>query len=119
MGWEDDVLAGVAETAGKTRRSGPASDWTGYLLRLHPELLAALNTVAAGRGISVQAYLRRIIAMAVAKETGRPLLSMLGLVPPASPYGNDQTAAFRERLPETGQTMSGMCTHPGCADVHI
>jgi hypothetical protein len=118
MGWEDEVLDGVARTASKTRRSGPASDWTGYLLRLHPDLLAALNEIAQNRGVSVQTYLRRLIAMSIAKEKGQRLLKWLALVPPASPYGTDQTASFRARPPERGQGMHGMCTHPGCDQVH-
>jgi len=118
MGWEDDLLEAVGRTVDKTSRSGPSSPWVGYLLRLHPDLRDALFDVAEARGVTVQAHLRRLIAMSLARETGEPLARWLALLPSASRWGEDQTAAFKPRPPETGKGMEGMCTHPGCDEVH-
>lgn len=118
MGWEDDLLDAVGQTAKNTSRSGPASPWVGYLLRLDPDLRDALFAVAEARGVSVQTYLRRLIAMSMAKELGGPLGKWLALLPSSAPWGVDQTVAFQLRPPETGKGLEGMCTHPGCHEVH-
>lgn len=119
MGWEDDLLEAVGRTANKTSRSGPSSPWVGYLLRLHPQLRRALSEVAERRGVSLQTYLRRLIAMEMAKESGEPLAKWLALLPSATKWGTDPEPSFiRDRPPETGRGLEGMCTHPGCDEVH-
>lgn len=117
MGWEDDLIEAVGQTARDTYRSGPRSPWVGYLLRLHPDLRSALFAVAERRGVSVQTYLRRLIAMALTKETSQPLHFWLALLPSATRFGADITA-LQQRPRETGRGMEGMCTHPGCDEVH-
>ena len=118
MGWEDDLLDAVDRTAKKTWRSGPAAPWVGYLLRLDPNLRQALSEIAEDRGVSMQTYMRRLCAMAVANERNEPLRKWLKLLPPPAPWGPDQSSAMKGRPPETGQGMEGMCTHPGCREVH-
>lgn len=121
MTWQDKVLADVHAMAEKTQSSGPSKPWIGMLLRLPPELRYALGRVTVARKVSMSTYVRRLIAMSMAKEEGKPLDHYLRQMPAAMEARNIHLItldkSFKDKH-DDGVGMEGMCTHPGCDEVH-
>lgn len=121
MSWQDTLLADVEKVTGKTHKSGPRGvPWVGLLLRIHPDIRAIVRQIGERRNISMNTYLRRLVIMGIHKETGVPLSALLALCPSAQEPGNRHLS----RLQSGGGTddgigMEGMCTHPGCDEVHV
>lgn len=120
MSWQERVLDGVRETSARTQRSGPRGEWIGLLLRLHPEMRITLRRVAAAKGMSMNTYVRRLIAMALVNEGSGSLDYWLPKMPaPQPPNGihiHRLTKGPQEH--DDGAGMEGMCTHPGCTAIH-
>lgn len=119
--WRENVIAKVGERVAKDRASGPRGlPWMGMHLRLHPELHAHVRAAAHAHDLSVQTYLRRLLALAVAKELGVTARHLLPLLPQPTAWGGG-----RENLTDRdtsrrddGSGWEGLCTHPGCFQSH-
>lgn len=115
MGWQERLLQDVAVVGNRTANSGPRDPWVGVLLRVHPDLHAAVKNIAQARGISMQTYLRRLLVIAIAKETGQPLAPLIGKLSSVMVWGPRKPGQGQK---ETGAGFEGMCTHPGCNEIH-
>lgn len=120
MNWQEQIVDAVQATTERTRKEGPRGvEWTALLLRIHPDMHKALHDVAAGRGLSMASYWRRLLAMALAKETGQPLAAWLDRIPAPTGPDNSHIAALRNiHTHDDGTGMEGMCPHPGCDVAH-
>lgn len=120
MKWKDALLDGVATTSSRTHRSGPRSHpWVGILIRVHPEVHRRVSAIASKRGVSTSTFVRRLLIMAIAKETGEPLQVWLDRLPEPMTPNNTHIRMLQPHLgTDTGEGMEGMCTHPGCDLVH-
>lgn len=119
MTWQEKVLANVARSTAKTQSYGPG-DWVGILIRVHPDIRYALSQFCKKKDISMATYLRRLVVMAIVNETGTPLTEWLPKLPASMGYGNSHITTIRkgQKTQDTGKGMEGMCTHPGCNEVH-
>ena len=120
MTWQEQVLANVAKATARTQSNGPG-DWVGLLIRVHPDIRKGIRDVCSKRDVSVATYLRRLIVMAIVNETGQPLSEWLPKLPASMGFGNSHITTIRkgEKTQDDGVGMKGMCTHPGCNEVHL
>ena len=87
---------------------------------MHPDLRVHLREIGERRNVSMNTYMRRLLIMAIHKETGIPLHVLLAKCPSAQEPGNRHITRLRsDGGIDNGLGMEGMCTHPGCNEVHV
>jgi hypothetical protein len=119
MDWRQTLLQQTEDVAARTAKSGPRRPWIGFLLRIPPEAHAALREIARSRNVSMTTYLRRLLVMSIAKERGEPLHVWLNRLPAPMAFGDHIQDLTAERTTDNGIGMEGMCTHPGCHEIHL
>lgn len=119
--WQEKVLENVARTSARTQSSRKPEGWVSLLIRVHPDIRKAIRLIAQERDLSMASYLKRVLITAIVKETGDPLAKWLPLLPNEVPYGkinSTQRDKKGQRTFDSGIGWEGMCTHPGCNEVH-
>jgi hypothetical protein len=119
--WQQILLQRTEEVAARTAKSGPRHHaWIGFLLRIPPEAHAALREIAKSREVAMTTYLRRLLIMSIAKERGEPLALWLDRLPAPMKFGNEHIRMLTgDKTKDNGIGMEGMCTHPGCDEIHL
>lgn len=114
-------MANVHAMAERTQKDGPRRPWIGVMLRLPPEMRHAIYRVATAKNHSMNAYIRRLIAMSLVKEGEGSLDQWLEMLPyPLGPQNiqiKTLDNSYRHKN-DDGAGMEGMCTHPGCDEIH-
>lgn len=117
--WREVVMENVRKSTANTQKDAPGA-WVGMILRTHPDIHFAFKKMCEKKDVSMQTYLRRLVVMAIANETGTPLKEMLPKLPATMGYGNSHIKKIRsgQKTFDDGKGMDGMCTHPGCREIH-
>ena len=123
MTWQDKALAQVDKVSKRSNRKGPDGPWVGVLLRIHPDIREAMHRAAKAQGVSMQTWMRRIIVMGVAKQLGTGYAVWMDRMPTPIEYGGGwahmDTNGLRGQKRDNLTGLSGMCTHPGCDQIHM
>lgn len=77
-----------AKKAARARITEPDGGWTEYLrARVSPAFLHLVHECAKQRGMTYAAYIRRCVAIQMAKDTGIDVRDILALTPYPAVYG--------------------------------
>ncbi len=84
-----------------------------------PVFVRALDAAAAVHGYDRSTYIRRVLAVHIAKDTGMALNALLSACP--RPKGRRIGGYNIENAPgyDKGEGMSVHCPHPGCTGSHL
>lgn len=90
--WEKNIVERVAEHSHSTealvkRRKKDNTQWGAYVrTRVTREFSLLMHRAAEGRGISVGGYIKRSVAVMIARDLGLPLTEVLKHSPFPGPY---------------------------------
>lgn len=91
-----------------------------FCLYGRPEFILLARACAEARGISFSTYIRRPLAVQVAKDSDYTLQQVLTWLPQVKRYADRGGArGMNNSDHDNGEGIEGFCPHPGCDGQHL
>lgn len=112
--WVERLVDAVGNNRGT--RNGHGLTMATVSFRASTQFDRLIRTAAMSRGLTKASYIRRALAVAVAADLKRSVVSVLILGPRPTKPG--EHSSMRVDL-DDGEGISQWCPHPGCNGAHL
>lgn len=121
--WYRGVKEKLEERRTKTARKGPAVHPKAFRHSLTPlhfatssEFMVLIDQAARRRNVNRSSYVRRAVAMLIARDLVLPVHRVLWETPCIGEWGKIQNAPGER---DAGEGIENWCPHPGCRGEHL